>query len=101
MQDGYDVFGVHGLYAPLCLSPLQPQDVVGESQHHPQLAPLPLLGLGHLGHLQLLPRQSLQKLLQDLPVVEVLLHVLHNDPVGVQLVVHPVQKDLKKESERL
>ena len=78
----------------------------------PELVPLPLLGLGDLGHHQLLPGQLLQQLLQDLPVVEVFLDVLHDglmeglkkntkerkthlhdDPLRVQLVIDPLDQD--------
>ena len=47
----------------------------------PKLVPLALLGLGDLGNHQLLPGQLLQQLLQDLPVVEVLLNVLNDYPL--------------------
>ena len=59
----------------------------------PELIPLALLGLGDLGHHQLLPSQLLEQLLEDLPVVEVFLDVLHDDPLRVQLVVHPLDQD--------
>ena len=66
MQDRHDVLGVHRVHAPLGLSPLQPQHVVGETQDDAQLVPLALLGLGHLGDLQLFAGQPLHQLLKDL-----------------------------------
>ena len=48
---------------------------------------------GQVPHLQLLPGELLHEHLQHLPVEEVLLDVLHDDAVGGDLVVDPVQQD--------
>ena len=66
VQDGDDVFGVHGINTPFCLTPVESQNPIGIAQYNSQLVPLPLFTLGHLGYLELLSGQLLHQLLQDL-----------------------------------
>ena len=58
-----------------------------------ELVPLPLLGLGDLGHGETLPRELLEQLLQDLAVIQILLHVLDDDSLAVQLIIDPLDQD--------
>lgn len=68
--------------------------MVDRFQHNAEFLVLTLLGLCHLGHVQLFAGQLLPELVQHLAIVHVLFQLLDNDALLGKLIVDPIDENL-------